>query len=215
MKNLFITFEGIDGSGKDTQLTLLAKVIRDGKVFFGDKYSPLWLTREPTKLTEPGKEISNLLLQKELSKEKAAELFIKDRIEHSKLIKQQLQHSIVLSSRYDISTLTYQVAQGMDFDLLYQQHKYGEEHGALLPDITLVFEVPVEEVLKRLSKRTSQKIEYFEQEELLKKIEQTQKVIIQKLQEKGRKILIINATQPIEDVTNEMIKKINELKEKL
>ena len=198
----------MDGSGKDTQLGLLASAIRDDELEFGDKYSPMWITREPTKITKAGQEISQLLLSKELSKEKASELFIKDRIQHSKIIKEQLKHSIVLSSRYDVSTLTYQVAQGEDFEKLYKEHNYNSQEGALIPDITLIFDVPVEVSLQRINKRAG-KQEVFENEVFLTKLYTIQNQIIDQLKSKGRNIILINANQSIEEVKEEMIEKLN------
>ena len=54
-KNLFVVFEGLDGSGKDTQLFLFAKGIKEGDFIFANKYSNIWITREPTKLNKHGK----------------------------------------------------------------------------------------------------------------------------------------------------------------
>mgnify|MGYP001811027204 CR=1 FL=1 len=88
-KTYFIAVEGIDGSGKDTQLFELVKAIReDDNKPFGNKYSNVWITRNPTKITPAGIKISNLIRQRQVSGEEAAELYVKDRIEHTQIIKE-------------------------------------------------------------------------------------------------------------------------------
>ncbi|MCA9486661.1 MAG: dTMP kinase [Nanoarchaeota archaeon] len=211
MKNLFITFEGIDGAGKDTQLHKLAEYIRDDdwKVL-GDKYAHLWIIREPSLLTEPGRQIASLIRQRDVSAKEAADLYIADRKEHTKLIKETLKHSFVLCSRYDLSTLSYQMTQGMEFEELYTMHDFDKEEGCLKPDLTIVFELPVEIALQRTAKRNSQK-ECFEKEDFQKTLAEKQQYCIQKLQKKGRTTIVVNANQSMEEVTKEMLNKIKEI----
>ncbi len=208
-KHYFITFEGIDGSGKDTQIYKLAELMKeDRNDFYGNKYSNIWITREPTKITDSGKEISRLLRTENLSKEVATKYFVADRLEHTKMIKDFLSHSEVLSSRYGFSTLTYQYTQGMDFDELYRMHKYGEPDGALIPDVTLLFDLSAEEAAKRTAGRDSEK-EFFEELEFQKKVREDTLWCVDKLREyDGRKIIVINADQSIDEVTQEMYDKL-------
>lgn len=210
-KTYFIAFEGIDGCGKDTQLHKLVEAIKEDDNYpFGNKYSNIWVTREPTKITENGIKISNLLREKEVSKEDATKYFVNDRIEHSKIIKEILKHSQILISRYDLSTLSYQMTQGMNFNDLYKLHKYDKEEGCIIPDITLVFDLPVEIAFERMAKRNSQK-EFFEKVEFQKKLRNNLFYAIKELEKRdGRKIIVINANQSKEKVTEEMNKKINE-----
>ncbi len=215
-RNYFIVLEGIDGCGKDTQLYKLVEAIREG-IILGDKYTNIWVTREPTKITESGKKISELLKTKHLSLEDATKLFIEDRKEHSKIIKEILKHSFVISSRYDISTLTYQTAQGGDLDKLIELHNYNkdvEEGGCIVPDLTIIFKISPEIAFERTHKRYLDKsidIEYFETLDFQKKIVSTQEKCINKLRKTGRKIIEVNGEKPIEEVTSEMITKIKEI----
>jgi dTMP kinase len=208
-KNFFISFEGIDGSGKDTQLIRLLELVRkDDNYPFGDKYSRVWVTREPTKITESGKKISSLIREREVSGEEATNLFVNDRKEHSKIIKKVLEFSHVFTSRYDLSTLSYQLSQGMDFNYLYNLHSYNDEEGTLIPHITLVFDLPVDVAFKRTSSR-NEKIECFEKDNFQKKIRENLSFVIDELRKRdGRKIILINANQSVEDVTKEMCEKI-------
>ncbi|MFT4244719.1 MAG: dTMP kinase [Candidatus Woesearchaeota archaeon] len=207
-KTLFIAFEGLDGSGKDTQLTKLIDEIKSSKNFlFGDKYSNIWVTRQPTKITKSGIEISEKIKQEQVSKEEATRGFVQDRIEHSQIIKEQLTHSYILTSRYDFSTLVYQYVQGMNLEELYAMHKYGDEKGTLIPDITLVFKVSAQVGLSRiLDGRQEVPKECFEHLDFLQKCERKEQEVIEYLREKdGRCIIEIDANQSIEDVTREMI----------
>ncbi len=210
MKKYFITFEGIDGSGKETQRTMLLEAMRDDSgSFYGDKYSTFWLTREPTRITEPGREISELMRQRDVTKEEATNLFIADRKKHTRMIEDMMKHSHVLCSRYDLSTYAYQMTQGMDLDDLYLRHNYGSPDGARIPDITLVFDLPADVAYGRTSKRDSKK-ECFEVPEFQCILKDNQDYCIDWLRKKdGRTIIVVDANQPIEDVTEEMLDKLS------
>lgn len=208
-KKLFISVEGIDGAGKDTQLYRLIEALKSKKLPFGDKYSTIWLTREPTKLTEPGRTISRLLKEKEVSGEETSRYFTSDRKEHSRIIEQMLEHSFVLISRYDLSTLAYQMTQGQDFEKLYEMHEYGSENGTLIPDLTLVFDLPVEVALQRIGSRNEGQ-EFFEKEEFMTKLYDNIHFCVEQLKGRGRKVIVVDANQTRDEVTAEMIKKINE-----
>lgn len=208
MKGKFFTFEGIDGSGKDEQLFAFAKALKNGcKYFSGNKYMPLWLTREPTKLTSPGKEISRLLKTNHVSPKQATQYFVADRILHTiEYINPYLKTSHVLSSRYDLSTLSFQLAQGISFDFLYKAHDYGAGM-TRIPDITFVFDVPAKVALQRIDKRGSKR-EFFETDLFQQKVVRAQEYCLHELARRdNRTILRINANQPIPRVTDEMLRK--------
>lgn len=207
-KNLFITFEGIDGSGKDTQLNKLVEQIREDDNYpFGDKYSNIWISREPTNIFDEGRQISRKIREGSVTKEEASKLYIEDRKKHSKLISTILTHSHVLCSRYDLSTLSYQMTQGEDFEKLYNAHNYDENNGVITPDITIVFTLPEDESQKRISQR-NQTREFFEKREFQQQLENNLQFCIDELKKRGRTIIEINANQSIEKVTTEMFEKI-------
>lgn len=209
-KTYFIAFEGIDGSGKDTQINKLVETIKkDDDLPFGNKYSNILITREPTKITKPGTTIAKLIREKNVSGEQATKLYILDRIKHSKIIRKQLKFCHVLTSRYDLSTFLYQYTQGMNFNLLYKKHRYNKFFGARIPDITIVFKITAKIAQERTNKRKSIK-ECFETKSFQEKLEKNLDIIIEKIRKKdNRTILIINANKTIEEVTKEMIKKIS------
>ncbi len=208
-KTYFISFEGIDACGKDTQIQkLIERVKEDDNYPFGNKYSNIWLTRNPTKITKAGQKISQIIRDRFISGEEAAEYFIEDRIEHSKIIKNFLKYSHVFTSRFDLSTLSYQMTQGVDFQKLYNMHKYGDDDGTLIPDITIVFDIPVDIAMARISNRNSV-LECYENIEFQNKVREKLFFCIEEIKKlDNRKIIIVNANQNIVDVSNEMFQKI-------
>ncbi|HHT36814.1 MAG: dTMP kinase [Candidatus Wallacebacter cryptica] len=144
-QGVFITFEGIDGVGKSTQLDLLySKCLELG-------YSPV-RTREPGG-TELGKRIRQLLLDPasgEISAQAEMLLYAADRAQHvAQVIKPALEAGkIVLCDRYMDSTLAYQ-GYGLDRDVsLIRQVNCWAVDG-LMPQITFCLDHDPQIVLKR------------------------------------------------------------------
>lgn len=214
-KTYFIAFEGIDGSGKDTQLHKLVEAIKyDNGKPFGDKYSNIWITREPTRITKSGIKIAEEIRKRDVSGEEATELFVKDRKEHTQIIKEHLKYSHVLTSRYDLSTLSYQMTQGMDFDYMYNLHAYGKDDGCIIPDITIVFDLDADIAFSRTQGRNSAE-ECFEKIEFQREIRKNLMFAIDELRKRdSRTIIIVDASKPIKEVTKEMLKKISKVLEK-
>ena len=145
---MFITFEGIDGSGKSTQLRLLqAKLEADG-------YQVI-TTREPGG-TELGKHIRELLLHTPTTVDPLAELFLfaADRAQHvNNFIRPALQEKKwVLCDRYIDSTIAYQgYGRGLDIaELNSLNHK---ATSGLLPHKTFLLDGAVEQLIARTAKR--------------------------------------------------------------
>ena len=160
MKNsrgMFIVFEGIDGSGKSTQIEYLARHIKEQ-----DKYQDVLLTREPTWRAE---EIKKTLLQDKDSfsgGERLAELFVEDRRVHTheQIVPALEQGAIVLSDRYSMSTLAYQSVQGVNLDYLLMLH---EAAGTIKPDLSFLIDVFPERAMERIAKRKGG-VEKFEKQ---------------------------------------------------
>ena len=213
-RNLFVTFEGIDGCGKGKQLeNFLSLLLNDENDFLGDKYSTVWITREPTKLTKAGKAIAQGIRQREVGPLEAAKKFVDDRIEHTDdyILPRYYEGSWILSSRYDFSTLSYQLTQGLPFSKLYDMHQY-EAKKTIVPDITLLFDVPVEVALKRTAKRNGIK-EQYEKESFQRLLVEKQEEALNELlrRQPERNIIRINGNQTPEKVAEEMQSKIEEL----
>lgn len=140
-----ITFEGIDGSGKTTQLQRLGTFLREAG------YDVL-TTREPGG-TPLGRQIRQALLDGESgSVDPLAELLLyaADRAQHVRqLIRPALLAGrIVLCDRFCDATVAYQgYGRGFPIDLIIQLNQLATD--GLTPDLTLFYDLPVEEGLAR------------------------------------------------------------------
>ena len=149
MGGIFITFEGIDGCGKSTQMRLLASWLRLRGL-------EVITTREPGG-TPLGKRLRTVLLDSQIEVDPLAELllFAADRAQHvRKLLRPAIESGgMVLSDRYADATAAYQGA-GRSFtpEVISQVIQLATE--GLKPDLTLVFDLPVAECLARTVRRT-------------------------------------------------------------
>ena len=134
---MFIVFEGLDGSGTSTQLTLI-----------GD-WLGCYTTSEPSN-SSVGKFIRESLKTGELSPTTMALLFAADRKEHlEKEIEPRLARGeVVLCDRYTMSSLAYQTAAGVDPEYVEFINKDFRK-----PDITFYFDVDVETASIRRKER--------------------------------------------------------------
>ena len=148
MRGKFITFEGIDGSGKSTQLRIVAGELR----LLG---FDVITTLEPGG-TPLGRRLRKAFLETEENVSPLAELllFAADRAQHVNfLIKPALEEGkIVISDRYADATFAYQGAgRGFDEKTVNQVIKLAT--GGLKPDLTLFFDISVEQAILRTSSR--------------------------------------------------------------
>jgi dTMP kinase len=148
LRGKFITFEGIDGSGKSTQLRMLASDLRV-------KGLNVLTTMEPGG-TPLGRRLRESFLETEENVSPLAELllFAADRAQHIDfLIKPEMEEGkIVISDRYADATLAYQGAgRGFPERLVNQVIKLAT--GGLKPDLTLFFDVSIDKALMRTNSR--------------------------------------------------------------
>ena len=155
-----IVFEGIDGTGKSTQLKLLAEALEQSG-------TEVVSSREPT--DGPfGKKLRASMLEGRLSREEELALFHDDRrdhIEHLILPALEAGKTIILD-RYYFSTMAYQGARGFD----PQEIRHQNEEFAPIPDHVILLELPVEDALQRIGVRDGSGNE-FEKEENLRACE--------------------------------------------
>lgn len=147
---MFIVFEGIEGSGKTTQIALLAEKLR----LIGHE---IVLSREPG-ATAIGKQIRQLLLHSDEKIDPRAEalLFAADRAHHvATVIRPALDAGkIVILDRYIDSSLAYQGAgRKLSVDEVRMLSMWATEE--LWPDITFVLDLPAEEGLARARGRSA------------------------------------------------------------
>ena len=151
LRGKFITLEGIDGSGKSTQLRMLAGDLRARGL-------DIITTREPGG-TPLGRRLREAFLETEETVAPRAELllFSADRAQHVELlIKPALEQGrIVISDRYADATAAYQGA-GRGFPEKTVESILKFATGGLKPDLTLFFDISVERALDRLRSRDSE-----------------------------------------------------------
>ena len=152
MPGTFITFEGIDGSGKSTQLRLLEKFLR------ANRYNPL-ITREPGG-TPVGLRLRAALLDATEEVDPLTELlvFAADRAQHvRRVIRPALADGqIVISDRYADATVAYQGAgRGFPPELISEIVQLATE--GLKPDLTVLFDLGIEESTTRTTRRSTGK----------------------------------------------------------
>ena len=149
MPGTFITFEGIDGSGKSTQLRLLGN-------FLSANGCDLLLTREPGGTTL-GLRLRAALLDAMEEVDPLTELlvFAADRAQH---VRRKLRPAleagqVVISDRYADATVAYQGAgRGFSPELISQIVQLATD--GLKPDLTLLFDLSIEESGNRTARRT-------------------------------------------------------------
>ena len=195
---MFIVFEWVDWSWKDTQLDKTFAYLRKK-----DKNIHIWTTQEPTRSTESGKKaLEKLSWDGFKDGREALELFVKDREEATPFRREMMKSSTILSSRFDYSTFAYQWAQWVSFEDIYKAHNY---ENILIPDLTFIFDVSIENIEQRLKSRWWKK-EFFENLEFLKKVREKYLETYEKLKDK-RNIYLIDANKSVEEVF-ENVKKI-------
>jgi dTMP kinase len=148
----FITFEGIDGSGKSTQLRFLADFLRK-------QGCDVLTTREPGG-TPVGLRLRAALLDGLEEVDPMTELlvFAADRAQHvRRVLRPALKaNRVVLSDRYADATKAYQGAgRGFTPELISEIIQLATE--GLIPDLTLLFDLPVNESVTRTRRRSEGK----------------------------------------------------------
>ncbi len=196
---MFITFEGIEGSGKSTQIQLL-------KEFFEKKAQKAFFTKEPGS-SKVGKKIRSVLLNKENKIFPQTEIFLifADRVQHvQEIIKPNINEGkIVISDRYYDSSIAYQgQREGVDKTEIYELINMLD---LPTPDITFLLDLPVDIGLKRAKNRAS--LDRFESEEISFHEGVRQNYL--DLQEQNlERIVKIDALQTPDEIFSNILKKI-------
>lgn len=151
-----IVIEGIDGTGKSTQASMLATALREHGHEVIQSY-------EPTNGTW-GRKLRESASTGRLDIEDELEYFIKDRREHvNELITPTIQAGgIVILDRYYFSTMAYQGARGIDPEEIRTQN----ECFAPRPDILVILDLDVDIALDRIGVRDGQANEFEKRESL-------------------------------------------------
>ncbi len=156
MRGKFITFEGIDGAGKSSHVEWLAERLRQ-------KGMTVHVTREPGG-TELGEKLRELLLNMSMDLETETLLMFAARREHlARLIEPALASGDwVICDRFSDATYAYQGGgRGLERHKLQQLEQW--VHGRLQPDLTLLFDLPLDVARERIA-LASRVLDRFEQE---------------------------------------------------
>ncbi len=194
MNPLFISIEGIEGAGKSTQLSFIQR-------YLSEKGKKLTVTREPGG-TALGEQIRTLLLtptETGMAVDTELLLMFAARAEHiEQIIKPALQRDEwVLSDRFTDATFAYQGGgRGIEQQRITEIAKW--TLNGLQPDLTLLFDLPVELGQQRVLSR-NEGVDRFEQE----KVDFFQKVrdcYLERAEQEPQRIKIIDASQSITDI---------------
>ncbi len=202
MKNRFITFEGIDGSGKTTQAKLLAEHLKN----IGTN---IILTREPGG-SKGGEEIRNLLVKGEKdrwSPETEILLFTAARRDHfERVVLPGLQNGkTVISDRFHDSTKVYQGATAANLaKTIDSLHKLMIP---IEPDLTFIIDMEPELALCRglLRKSGEDRFEEFG----LKFQKKLRRGFLQLAKDKNNRCVIINGNDKIKNISSKIIRVYN------
>ena len=159
----FIVFEGLDGSGKTTQMKLLSK-------FLESKGQPCYSTHEPTDSPFGGLLKSCLTGRIDTDERAIAALFAADRLDHVTNgvngIEKKLAEGVnVFCDRYYFSSFAYN-GEFVPFEWVVELNRPARE--ILRPDLTVFIDLPSDESMKRVARR--REVERYETTEKQKKI---------------------------------------------
>ena len=207
MKGKFLVIEGIDGSGKTTQINQLSQWLVSTDLI--PENNQLVITREPggTKL---GKSIRSLLLDTSIGKSPYPTtellLYAADRAQHvNEIIRPSLnQGDWVISDRFCGSTLAYQgYGRNLNIKLIKDLENIATQ--GISPDITFLLDIPVEESIKRRENIKDDRIEK-EGKEFLSNVSLGFKTL-----SKDKKWKRISALRSAEDIISEIKYEIKKL----
>ena len=199
---LFISFEGIEGSGKSTQ----AKILYDS---LKQKEYPVILTREPGG-TAIGNDIRQILIDKKNNQiDPLTELMLNfaSRIEHlQQVILPSLKNKqIVITDRFYDSTLAYQgFAMGVEIETIEKMHQL--MINSIQPDITFLCDMDVEVAFQRIKSRSDNN----RYEELSFDFHnKVRNGFLEIAKNNAGRIKIINANNDVSKVAEQVIKYLN------
>tara|TARA_Y100000590_G_scaffold434238_1_gene552219 strand:- start:772 stop:1392 length:621 start_codon:yes stop_codon:yes gene_type:complete len=202
MKAKFITLEGIEGSGKTSSIKSITNLLDERGISYV-------VTREPGG-SSIGSELRSILLdpQTNISSEVELMLMLADRKNHvEQVILPNLKTgNWVISDRFMDSSFAYQ-GGGRELDTK-MINSFSRNLNLPIPDLTLLFDVPVEISLSRVKARGE--LDRFEQEEI-DFHNRIREAYLELAEQNVNRIQIIDSSQAIEDMLKSVEEKINNL----
>jgi dTMP kinase len=203
MRGKFITFEGIDGAGKSTHIDWVA-----GRLRARTDIGAVVTTREPGG-TPLGEDLRQILLHRKMHLETEALLMFAARREHiAEVIEPALARGDwVISDRFTDATFAYQGGgRGLATTRLEVLEEWVQD--GLQPDLTLLFDVPLETASERLAGARSP--DKFEAESRAF-FERTRAEYLRRAAQSPQRFRVIDATRSIEEIRVELEKIVSSL----
>ena len=191
--------EGIDGAGKTTVCDMVEDTLTKESL-------DVVRLREPTNESTWGKEIRKRTPRGELTGEEEFDLYIRDRDWHVKnrILPSLKAGKVVLMDRYFFAHGAYQsTSTNYHWSEILRHNR--EEINAPEPDIIFLLDISAEKGLERVLDSREAKNEQFEQLDRLVKV---RSAYLEMVQEDLGNYIVIDATQPLEDVKNRVTKAI-------
>jgi len=204
MKQLFIAFEGIDGSGKSTQVKLLTEKL----IAAGHK---VYTTFEPTD-SPIGSLIRNIFKGRMTADHKTiAALNVADRLDHlhneiNGILKKKEEGYTIITDRYYFSSYAY---HGVHVDIDWVIAANSMSAATLRPDINIFIDVDPEVSMQRLNS-TRGTIELYETLDNLKQVRGKFLEAFDKLKDE-EKIVTINGNQTVAAIASDVWKELEKL----
>lgn len=203
-KGILITFEGIDGSGKTTQINELIRRLDQRNIEYQ-------LFREPGG-TRIGEKIRDILLDKDHS----SMLPITELLLYSASRYQLTMRSIVpalnagkivICDRFYDSTTAYQgFGRGIDLEFIKRLNAVATE--SLIPDITFILDISLEKRLKRLGEKNLDRLE----REALAFHKKVREGFIAMAKEEPERMILIDGSRPSEEISKEIWNHVKSIK---
>jgi len=198
-RSLFVTFEGIDGCGKSTQLELSYKYLSG-------------LGYKVTRLREPGstpiaEKIRRILLDKKSSLSDTTELLLYEAA-RSEIVRQEIapllnSGHIVLCDRFYDSTTAYQgYGRGLDLKMVRQLHRVAV--GGCRPNLTLLFDISLKLAAQRMGRRRDR---LESQPQAFHR--RVRRGFLEIAAHESRRVKVVDGSQPIHAVFDEVRKHLN------
>ena len=201
-RGLFITFEGIDGSGKTTQVDLLCRRLREAG-------HQVVLVRDPggTRISE---RIREILLDRQLREmAPVTELLLYEaaraQLVAEKVIPALEAGKIVVSDRFFDSTTAYQgYGRGIELDSVRKANELGSL--GLTPDLTVYIDVPVQEGLRRLRDQGGER-DRLESEDS-EFVQRVREGYLRLAEEEPERVVVLNGLEPPEVLADQVWAKL-------
>ena len=203
--SLFITFEGIDGSGKSTQCRLLHERLMAAQI-------PVQLFREPGG-THISEKIRDILLDRENHQMAPITEMLLYFASRQQLIREKIEPAlaageVVLLDRFVDSTIAYQ-GYGRDLSLDHIQAVAKVAIGTLKPDLTILVDTPLDTAADRMDNRELDRLEAETQ--AFK--ERTRNGYLKLAKEEAHRFLVLDGNQPIQALQEQVWQRVQSLLE--